>query len=258
MIPATAITAWAGTHRWPTRVQVEQDLLLSRVLAAIASHPYAGEELILRGGTALHKLQLDRPYRYSEDLDFVRASAGGIGDLTQALTSIGRELGFDIRTRISEHPKVYFRTVSADGLAIRIKVEINTHERSPAEPPVRLRHSIESSWWSGEAEIRTFAPSELIATKIRALYQRSKGRDLFDLWLALTELQLDPENVLAAFAPYRPRGLTATRAIANLRLKVEDAGFRGDLAPLLADAPPDYEVGSAAELVIERLLRRLG
>lgn len=236
MIPANAITAWAGAHSWPTRVQIEQDLLLSRVLIAIAAHPYLSEELAFRGGTALHKIHLERPYRYSEDLDFVRSTAGGIRELTQSLTEVGQEPDFEVRTRISEHPKVYFRTLSEAGLPIRIKIEVNTHERSPALPHIRVRHGVDSSWWSGEADVRTFDPSELIATKIRALYQRSKGRDLFDLWFALTELRIDPEHVLAAFAPYRPQALTAAASIANLRAKLADAGFQGDLAPLVANA----------------------
>ena len=86
MIPATAITAWGVQRPWPTPEQVEQDLLLSRAICAIASDEYLGDELVFRGGTALHKLHLDRPFRYSEDLDYVRRTAGGIVPLTQALT----------------------------------------------------------------------------------------------------------------------------------------------------------------------------
>ncbi len=77
MIPANAITAWGVDRRRPTREQVEQDLLLSRSLCAIAADPYLGGELVFRGGTALHKLHLARAYHYSEDLDYVRRSASG-------------------------------------------------------------------------------------------------------------------------------------------------------------------------------------
>lgn len=57
---------------WPTPDQVEPDLLLSRVLIAIYQDEVLSEELVLRGGTCLHKLYLPAPRRYSEDLDFVR------------------------------------------------------------------------------------------------------------------------------------------------------------------------------------------
>src|SRR5947207_4494711 len=64
--------------------------------------------------------------------------------------------------------------------------EINIAETEPFEPRKSIHHAVESSWWSGRADILTFEPEELLATKLRALYQRSKGRDLFDLWLGLT------------------------------------------------------------------------
>lgn len=65
MIPANAITAWSTNHAWTTREQVEQDLLLSRAICAIATDDYLSQELVFRGGTALHKLHLDHPYRYA-------------------------------------------------------------------------------------------------------------------------------------------------------------------------------------------------
>ncbi|WP_454858890.1 nucleotidyl transferase AbiEii/AbiGii toxin family protein [Promicromonospora soli] len=236
---------------------MEQDLLLSRAMCAIAAHEYLGEELVFRGGTALHKLHLATGYRYSEDLDYVRRTPGGIKPLMAALTEAGTALGFDVRTRISEHPKVYWRTTSDTGVPLRLKIEVNTHERSPAQALQRLEHSVDSEWWSGSAKILTFHPAELVATKIRALYQRSKGRDLFDLWLALTEMGLAPDAILASVGPYLPDGLTSAQAIANLRRKASDPGFADDLDRLLVTVPTGYSVLAAADAVIELLLSRL-
>lgn len=257
MIPGAAIAEWARTHPWGDQDQVEQDLLLSRAICAISEHPYLGSELVFRGGTALHKVHLPESLRYSEDLDYVRVTAGGIGPLTGALSDLGRSLGFDVRTRVSQHPKVYWRAVSETGLPLRLKIEVNTHERSPALLHIRLPHAVDSGWWSGHADVLTFQPAELVATKVRALYQRSKGRDLFDLWLALDHLGLPPCDILAAFAPYRPAGLTAAKSIANLEAKVQDRSFRADLDPLVTRAPDDYDVDSAASRVIDHLLSRL-
>ncbi len=64
---------------------------------------------------------------------------------------------------------------------------------------------VESERFAGTADVLTFAPSELLSTKIRALYQCRKGRDLFDLWLALTELGLRGDEIVSAFWPYRAR-----------------------------------------------------
>ena len=67
MVPINDITAWGITHLWATADQVEQDLLLSRAICAIAEDTYLGQELLFRGGTALHKLHLPQALRYSED-----------------------------------------------------------------------------------------------------------------------------------------------------------------------------------------------
>lgn len=257
MIPAAAITAWSVGASWPTRAQVEQDLLLSRLIVELASEPYLRDELIFRGGTCLHKLHLPVPHRYSEDLDYVRASAGGIQPLTQAVTKVGEALGFEVRTQMGAQPKVYLRTTATSGEPLRIKVEVNTYERMPALPLTRVAHNVQSLWFSGSADVQTFEPAELMATKIRALYQRKKGRDLFDLWLAITELKLGGDAIVAAFAPFRPEGLTSRLAIQNLRRKLDDADFRDDLVPLVATWPADYDIDRAAELVIAEMLERL-
>lgn len=156
MLPISAIAEWGINQPWATTEQIEQDLLLSRAICAIADDPLLRDELLFRGGTALHKLHLPSPLRYSEDLDYVRTTAGGIGLLMRALTSLGDRLGFDVRTRISEHPKVLWGTTSQTGSPLRIKIEINTHERPSTLAPMSLPLNVESGWWNGSAEIPTF------------------------------------------------------------------------------------------------------
>jgi len=172
---------------------------------------YLGDELVFRGGTCLHKLYLHPARRYSEDLDCGRRTAGGIGKVTRAISDIGANLGYEVRTKMSAQPKVYLRYTAESGTTRKIKVEVNPHERSPATSTVRLPYTVTSNWWSGQADVHTFSPAELVETKIRALYQRRKGRDLYDMWLALTDpsLALTGQNLLSAFDPYRPDGLTA-------------------------------------------------
>ena len=257
MIPAAAITYWSRLAPWPSRDQVEQDLVLSRLLCEIATHPVLGEELALRGGTCLHKLHLARPRRYSEDLDYVRATHGPIGPLLDALREVALAVGMDAATDVGQYPKFFFRSTFESGSGrLQIKVEINTYETSPARPHTRRPHHVASPWWSGAAEVLTFAPADLIATKLRALYQRRKGRDLFDLWLALTEMGLEPDEILACFAPYRPDGYTTATAVANLQEHVAHAGFRGDLVQLVGE-DTGFDVDAAAALVTDELLVRL-
>ncbi|MDP3983972.1 MAG: nucleotidyl transferase AbiEii/AbiGii toxin family protein [Acidimicrobiia bacterium] len=66
--------------------------MLSR-LPEIANDSYLGDELVFRGGTCLHKLHVGAALRYSEDLDYVRRSEGGIKPLTKALTELGKRGG---------------------------------------------------------------------------------------------------------------------------------------------------------------------
>ena len=81
MIPRAHITAWRAKAPWPDDAQVEQDLVLSRALVEIFDNPLLREALVFRGGTALHKLFLEQPQRYSEDIDLVQRDAGPIGPL---------------------------------------------------------------------------------------------------------------------------------------------------------------------------------
>ncbi len=74
---------------------VDQDLVLSRLIVEIANHPHLGEELVFRGGTWFHKVWLDRPWRYSEDLDYVRRTAGGVGKVLDAIREVADRVGFD-------------------------------------------------------------------------------------------------------------------------------------------------------------------
>jgi hypothetical protein len=75
MIPRAHITAWRRNAPWSTDAQVEQDLVLSRVLVEIYSDPVLSSSLAFRGGTALHKLFLAPAARYSAALEKRKAAA---------------------------------------------------------------------------------------------------------------------------------------------------------------------------------------
>ena len=249
MISEAELAHWRTVVPWLDRNQVEQDLVLSRLIVEIAGHPLLGSELVFRGGTCFHKLWLDRPWRYSEDLDYVRRSATGVGEVFDAIREVANGVGFhDVSTQIGRHPKVRLRSTLLDGRRLQIKVEMNTFERSPAHPTVTRRLAVESPWFVGEADVPTFTIDELTATKIRALFQRRKGRDLFDLWLAFEHGTASVDGVVDAFEPYRPDGWTGDRALANLADKLADDGFLHDLDALVAGEPKDYSIESARQI----------
>ena len=65
MIPISDIRAWNNVVPWITNEQIEQDLIISRSLVEIFSDDFLSENLVFRGGTALHKLYLNPQSRYS-------------------------------------------------------------------------------------------------------------------------------------------------------------------------------------------------
>lgn len=87
MIPRANIVAWRAHAPWPADEQVEQDLVLCRALIAMFENPTVANCVAFRGGTALHKLFLDGPSRYSEDIDLVQRDGGPIGPLVAAVRS---------------------------------------------------------------------------------------------------------------------------------------------------------------------------
>ncbi len=88
MIPRDYITEWRATAPWVQDFQVEQDLVISRALVDIFSHPLLRDTLAFRGGTALYKLYLKPAARYSEDIDLVQIKAEPAGDMMGALRGV--------------------------------------------------------------------------------------------------------------------------------------------------------------------------
>ncbi len=257
MIPAAFITEWQAQVPWPERYQVEQDLILSRLMVEIASEALLAGELVMRGGTCLHKLHLSVPQRYSEDLDYVRRTTGPIGPSLDALRAIAERIGLEIANvdRSGQMVHMLLDAEATDGpRRIRIKIETNIAETEFFRPTTGIEHSVLSRWWAGSATVPTFALDEMMATKLRALYQRRKGRDLFDIWLVLTTQKTTPAEIVAGLGHYMCEAVfTYPQLRLNLLDKLADAGFRADLRSLLVDLPNGYDIEAAADTVMERL-----
>lgn len=137
---------------------------------------------------------------------------------------------------------------------IRVKFEINVREIQSHRDQVSIPYSVASPWWSGQAEVRSFSVEELMGTKLRALHQRRKGRDLLDLWMVLTTLAPDDEEIVAAFHHYLgSAAFTYGQFAETLKGTLSNAAFRGDIDLLVAEPPKGYDVDTAADLVMERL-----
>lgn len=262
MIPAARIYAWQEQAPWPDIAQVEQDLILSRAVVELFSDVEARELVAFRGGTAVHKLHLNPAARYSEDLDLVQVAAGPAKPVFQAVRRcLDPWLGEPKRkTKANGIQLLYsFETEVEPVQRMRVKVEVNTREHFSELGLVTTPFAVENDWFSGQADVITYRLDELLGTKLRALYQRKKGRDLFDLWHAFDGGGVDVATIVRCFRRYLgEQGLSVSRAQfrSNLDDKADDDDFRADIAPLL---PPDlaFDFDVALMQVRERLVERL-
>ena len=263
MIQRAHITAWRSKAPWSTDAQVEQDLVICRVIVELFSDELLAREVAFRGGTALHKLHLPPPSRYSEDIDLVQVNAGPIGPVMDAMRArLDPWLGKPQWKQGKGRATFFYRFESETKpiTPLKLKVETNTREHFFMLGPRRERFEVESPWYSGTADVLTYEPEELLGTKLRALYQRKKGRDLFDLSEALTRFSgLDPEKVVACFISYLERdGRRVTRADfdANVAEKIEDSLFLSDVPPLLASGV-SFDPVAAFDLIREAFISRM-
>lgn len=262
MIPQAHITAWRAVAPWGDDAQVEQDLVLSRAVVEIFTDPELAKSLALRGGTALNKLFIQPASRYSEDIDLVQVKPGAIGGVLNAVRRrLDPWLGRPKRSSSEANVTLTYRFESEvpPVRPLRLKIEINTREHFAVLEYNRVPFLVDNPWFASEADVTTYALDELMGTKLRALYQRRKGRDLFDLWLCLSRGLLDPAQVVACFAAYmKHEGRTISRAEfeRNLFEKENNAGFLDDIRPLLASGDV-YDVIVAMALVRDNLISRL-
>ena len=262
MIPRDHITAWRSVAPWPADAQVEQDLVISRAIIELFREPVLADSLAFRGGTALYKLHLAPPARYSEDIDLVQVRPEPIGEtIDRARSALDSWLGAPRRKFKEGRVNLVYRFDSEDAppLRLRLKIEINTREHFTALGIERVPFDVDNPWFTGSVAVPSFPIDELLATKLRALYQRRKGRDLFDVWYALDRGRSDPSVLLYCFGRYlAAEGHTVTRAQfeQNLAAKRVQPDFRQDVSPLLRPGFA-WDVDAAVDSVIDRLVARL-
>jgi predicted nucleotidyltransferase component of viral defense system len=262
VIPRDYITEWRSEAPWIRDDQVEQDLVISRALVEIYSNPVLQDALAFRGGTALYKLHLKPAARYSEDIDLVQTKAEPAGPMMRALRkTLDPWLGVPKWKQTEVRVTFAYRINSEDAppRPLRLKIEINTREHFSVCGLTMLPFSMRSRWFQGTCEINTFELDELLATKLRALYQRKAGRDLFDLALALRSPKANAARIVTVFLHYmQAGGHNISRALfeQNLVEKMHDSEFLADISPLLSDSNA-WDPAAEAPLVSRRLLALL-
>jgi predicted nucleotidyltransferase component of viral defense system len=204
MIPQAYITEWSNEVPWQTNEQVEQDLIICRALVEIFNDDFLADRLAFRGGTALHILYLQPQPRYSEDIDLVQIKAESFGaaidHIRKALSFLGKakvETGETMSTMSfrfdSEFPPI---------VPLRLKIETNCREHFSILGWEYKSFAVKSSWFGNNCTLTTYKLEELLGTKLRALYQRRKGRYLYDLWKALSFAEVDAGLVIKCYKAY--------------------------------------------------------
>ena len=184
MIPQAYIQAWREHAPWPNPAQVEQDLIICRALCDLFNAPAPAGKIAFRGGTAIHKRLFKQPLRYSEDIDLVQTRAELIGPTVAAIRNALAWLGQCNRGEQAGHSMhlvFRFSPESAPKATLKLKVEINTREHDVLLGYRRYPFAVASDWYSAQAELVALEPEDLFGTKLRALLQRRKNRDFFDL-----------------------------------------------------------------------------
>jgi predicted nucleotidyltransferase component of viral defense system len=238
LIPKAYITEWQNKAPWQFDYQVEQDLVIERAIIEIFSDDFLREKLAFRGGTALHKLYLNPQVRYSEDIDLVQIDQEEIGEILTRLREALKFLGKPrFKKTIHNNTLTYRFATETEPIAIqKLKIEINTREHFSIQDLQQKKHTVDSSWFSGSAMLTTFTLDELLATKLRALYQRRKGRDLFDIWYANLKADINIEDIIQIFIAYLNREdikLTAETFIHSVDDKLKNSDFVGDISALI-------------------------
>lgn len=239
MIPRAFINEWRSNVLWQEDEQIEQDLILTRAIIQIFSDDFLRNSLAFRGGTALHKLFNLGQKRYSEDIDLVVIKEGPIGLIFDSIQKqINPWLGIPRRELKKSRANLYYKYKPENMVSEsrRVKIEINTVESFHICDYERLTFNCDSQWFKGSAEVNTFNLNELLGTKLRALYQRKKGRDLFDLYFGLKNADVDATKVINIFLKYMDFSdckVSRAQFEANMSDKIKDPVFREDISSLL-------------------------
>lgn len=145
-------------------------------------------------------------------------------------------------------------------IPFRLKVEINCREHFNVMGLSKCDFDVKNQWFSGDCQITTYHLEELLGTKLRALYQRRKGRDLFDLYRAFLTQIIDIESIIFYYRKYMSFVVdnppSQTEFLQNMDIKLTDKEFLGDTQMLLR--PDDkYNPQKSWELIRNELIEKL-
>lgn len=194
---------------------IEKDYVLGWVLAGIAAHPEIGQSWVFKGGTCLKKCYFET-YRFSEDLDFTLTNPEHLEEpfllatFNQISEWIYDQAGIEMpaeamrfeiytnpRGKTSAEGRVgYLGPMQRRGDTPRIKLDLTNDELLVLEPATREVHHPYSDMPTDGIHVRCYSFEEVFAEKIRALAERERPRDLYDVVHLYRHDELRPDREL--------------------------------------------------------------
>jgi len=173
---------------------IERDYTQSWLLAYLP-------KMALKGGTGVRKAYIDN-YRFSDDLDFTLLENSNFNDLTSKIQKAIQETrnasGISFLEDIkSEEVKngyvfiVYFRILRTSGDPLKIKMDITKKENEIIINPVQKRDIIHIYSDKINEQIKVYTLEEILAEKVRSLFERTRPRDLYDVWYLNKKITFD-------------------------------------------------------------------
>lgn len=209
----------------------------------------------------MNKIHFKKPVRYSEDIDVVQIKPEPIGEFfdrfRKCLSFLGKP---EIRQRHRNNTLIFQYTSEIQPVqTMKLKIEINCREHFNILGLKKMHYDVKSRWFSGSCDITTYSLEEMLGTKLRAIYQRKKGRDLFDLFYVMSNFDVDISKILECFyAHLEIYGYRITRSdfLNNLEEKLQDADFLDDITDLLVPSIY-YNPQKAKDLLEEKIFNQL-
>jgi predicted nucleotidyltransferase component of viral defense system len=247
---------------WQLRPEVvEKDYVLGWLLAAISSHSELQALWIFKGGTCIKKTYFET-YRFSEDLDFtlVREAPYSEAAILEQLQAVARsaaemsglELPTDLIRVLPRHNKagqdtfqgrLYYRgPLQRTQNYASIIFDITNDETVVAEPVARTVFHPYSDGLPANVAVQCYSLEELLAEKTRALYQRTRPRDLYDVVYLLENCinAIDLAEAQRIFgAKCESKGLPIPSSDELLLLVQQNEELRADWANMLAHQLPN-------------------
>lgn len=263
MIPISFVTEWSKNVPWQTMEQVEHDLLICQILGLLFKNCSIADSLIFRDGTALNKVYLQDQARFSSTINLVKLTKEPMDELVQKLVALLAVLGHSIIKLGKNFCSILLQlnTESNAVKPINLKIDINNTENFTILGNKKIPFEVNSPWFNDKCELNTYHLEELLGLKLRALYHRKKGRDLFDIYKALVKYPLlDLDKVIFCYHNYMDFIVdfppTQKMVIANIANKMKDAEFLND-TNMLIGRNENYDPQAAFNLIKLRLLERI-